>query len=112
MADDHKLMFGFLFSLKQLVNKMAPRGSGGGLHACSTSTYKLHYFETASGLRFVLCTGLAAGDLRETLRRLYADIYVETLTKNPLHRLDEPITCKSFEQAVDAFFASLQQGQG
>ena len=23
--------------------------SGGGLHACSTSTYKLHYFETASG---------------------------------------------------------------
>ena len=56
--------------------------------------------------------GLAAGDLRETLRRLYADIYVETLTKNPLHRLDEPITCKSFEQAVDAFFASLQQGQG
>ena len=30
MADDHKLMFGFLFSLKQLVNKMAPRGRGHG----------------------------------------------------------------------------------
>ena len=79
MKEEHKLMFGFLFSLKQLVAKMSPRKSG-GFYACSTNTYKLHYFETASGLRFVLTTDLAAADLREALRYIYSQIYVECLT--------------------------------
>ena len=43
---------------------------GGGFYACSTSAYKLHYFETASGLRFVLTTDLAAADMREALRHI------------------------------------------
>ena len=136
MREEHKLMFGFLFSLKQLVGKMSPKkyapcftprkkgvafasdathvsnlrvvSRGGGFHACSTSAYRLHYFETASGLRFVLTTDLAAVDMREALRHIYAQIYVECLTKNPLYTTGEPISCPLFTQTLDRFTQSLQ----
>lgn len=80
-AEDHKLMFGFLFSLKQLVQKLAPRGASGGFHTCSTSTYKLNYFETPSGFRFVLCTDLRSGAPRRS-----------TCTPLPLHALPRAAT--------------------
>ena len=102
MKEEHKLMFGFLFSLKQLVAKMSPRKSG-GFYACSTNTYKLHYFETASGLRFVLTTDLAAADMREALRYIYSQIYVECLTKTPLYAPNEPISCPLFIDNLERY---------
>jgi len=99
-------MFGFLFSLKQLVGKMSPR-RGGGFYACSTNAYRLHYFETASGLRFVLTTDLATGDMREVLRYIYAQIYVECLVKNPLYQPGEPISCTLFTQTLERYMASF-----
>ena len=80
---------------------------GGGFYACSTSEYRLHYFESASGLRFVLTTDLAAMDMREALRHIYAQIYVECLTKNPLYSTGEPISCPLFTQTLDRFMSSL-----
>ena len=105
LAQEFKLMFGFLFSLKQLVQKMSPKK--GGFYACSTSAYRLHYFESAWGLRFVLTTDLAATDMREALRHIYSQIYVECLTKNPLYTPGEPITCSLFTQTLERYVSSL-----
>ena len=80
-------MFGFLFSLKQLVQKMAPRGASGGFHACSTSTYKLNYFESASGFRFILCTDFKAGGLGRAMTSPVSRVARLVLPlKMPLHR--------------------------
>ena len=106
MKEEHKLMFGFLFSLKQLVAKMSPK-KGGGFYACNTSAYRLHYFETASGYRFVLTTDLAAADLRDTLRHIYSNIFVETLTKNPMWTPGEPISHPSFVKALERYLGGL-----
>ena len=105
--EEHKLMFGFLFSLKQLVGKMSPKKNG-GFYACSTTNYKLHYFESASGLRFVMTTDPSAADMRETLRYIYSQIYVECLTKNPLWSPGEPISCPLFASNIERFVGSLQ----
>jgi len=104
--DEHKLMFGFLFSLKQLVGKMSPKKNG-GFYACSTSTYKLHYLETASGLRFVMLTDPATSDMRDSLRYIYSQIYVECLVKNPLWRPGEPISCPLFTQSLERYVNTL-----
>ena len=99
-------MFGFLFSLKQLVGKMSPK-RGGGFYACSTSAYKLHYLETASGFRFVLTTDLATSDMREVLRHIYSQIFVECLTKNPLYHPGEPISCSLFTETLEKYMSSF-----
>lgn len=60
LADDpeeeKKLMFGMLFSLKDLATKMSPSAGVEGLHTVKTNTYTLHHFQSITGLSFILNT--------------------------------------------------------
>ena len=80
---------------------------GGGFYACSTNTFKLNYYEPPSGLRFILTTDLGAGDMRESLRHIYSNIYVEYLSKNPLWKPDEELTCPLFTQTLERYIATI-----
>mmetsp|Transcript_50045 Transcript_50045/g.156628 ORF Transcript_50045/g.156628 Transcript_50045/m.156628 type:complete len:187 (-) Transcript_50045:477-1037(-) len=85
LPEEQKLIFGLLFSLKATVCAMRPGGDGklvpDALQSYNTSTYKLHYYETPTGLRFILITDPPVPSLRECLRQIYSHIYVEYVTK-------------------------------
>ncbi|KAH8073786.1 FAD binding domain of DNA photolyase [Aureococcus anophagefferens] len=49
-----RLIFGMLYSVNEMVDKMAPRKSGDGLLAIKTDSYTLHSYETLTGYRFIL----------------------------------------------------------
>ncbi|XP_039028924.1 trafficking protein particle complex subunit 1-like isoform X2 [Hibiscus syriacus] len=104
---DHKLMFGLLFSLKSLAAKMDPTcadkgnlgvpqlpGQGCSFHSFRTNTYKLNFMETPSGIKFILVTNPGTGDLRETLKYIY-NLYVEYVANNPLYTPGTPIRNRS-----------------
>jgi len=71
----------------------------------STSTYKLHYFETATGLKFVVTTDPKTPSLQQYLSKLYSDVYVEYVIKNPFCKLGEYINCTLFVSALEASIA-------
>ena len=104
---DQKLMFGFLFSLKQVVSKLTPDNGTPGFHACQTNRFKLNYFETATGLRFVLNTDPQCGDMRAALQHIYSAIYVEYASKNPLYAAGAPLDSDEFIGALDKYVRSL-----
>ncbi|CAM9155295.1 unnamed protein product [Discosporangium mesarthrocarpum] len=81
--EEQRLMFGMLYSIKELVTKMSQDPKTAALHALKTGSYTLHHLETSSGLRFVLNTDNNAGDLRANLHHLYSRIYVEHVIKHP-----------------------------
>ncbi|KAG5070110.1 hypothetical protein JHK85_002487 [Glycine max] len=107
---DHKLMFGLLFSLKSLTAKMDPTsavekgnlgmlqlpGQGCSFHSFCTNTYKLSFMESPSGIKLfhiytiILVTHPRTGDLRESLKYIY-NLYVEYVVKNPLYTPGSPI---------------------
>ncbi|KAG6742264.1 hypothetical protein POTOM_055554 [Populus tomentosa] len=102
---DHKLMFGLLFSLKSLTAKMDPTsmdkgnlgvpqlpGQGCSFHSFRTNTYKLSFMETPSGIKIILITHPKTGDLRESLKYIY-NLYVEYVVKNPIYTPGAPIRC-------------------
>lgn len=118
---DQKLMFGLLFSLRSFTVKMDPTsnnkgnlgvpqlpGQGCSFHAFRTNTYKLSLLETPSGLKIVLVTDPKMGDLREVLRHIYSDIYVEYVVKNPLYTPGQPFRCELFNASLDQYFKTLQ----
>lgn len=123
-------MYGMLFSIKSFVSKISPLDPKEGFLYYKTSKYTLHYFETPSGLKFVLNTDNVTQNARELLQQLYREVstinnfiitkyiqryiekkksiflqvYLEYVVKNPLCQLNEPIQSELFKLKVDELF--------
>ncbi|KAG8141051.1 hypothetical protein E2320_003655, partial [Naja naja] len=78
-----------------------------GISKEETSKYKLHYYETPSGLKVVMNTDLGVGNIQEILHQIYSYIYVEYVVKNPLCGLNESIQSELFRNKLDSFVRSL-----
>jgi len=101
--EEAKLMYGMLFSIKSFVTKISPLDTNKGFLCYKTSKYALHYFETPTGLKFVLNTDINAQNVRDLLKEMYTQVYVEYIVKNPVVNLNEPITSELFKQKLDTF---------
>uniref|UniRef100_A0A8C4X1N9 Trafficking protein particle complex subunit n=1 Tax=Eptatretus burgeri TaxID=7764 RepID=A0A8C4X1N9_EPTBU len=104
---EFKLMYGMLFSLKSFIKKLSPTDVKEGFLSYQTSKYKLHYYETPTGIKIVMNTDIAVGNVRDVLQRAYSTIYVDFVVRNPLCSLDEPIQSELFKQKIDAFVRGL-----
>lgn len=105
--EEFKLMFGMLFSLRSFVSKMSPTDMRDGFVSFHTSKYRLHYYETPTGLRLVLNTDLSVGSAREALHHIYTHLFVELVVKNPLCPPRAPVQSELFRSRLDAFIRGL-----
>ena len=108
VAEEQKLVYGMLFSLKDLTSKLSPQGHSEGIHMVKTDSYTLHHFQSASGMVFVLNTDVETPDLYEALKHIYSNIYVECVTRNPLYSYstDLPIDSPLFLSKVEEYLFS------
>ncbi|KAL8400211.1 hypothetical protein RB594_000559 [Gaeumannomyces avenae] len=108
-ADDAKLIFGTVFSLRNMVRKLG--GDDDAFVAYRTAQYKLHFYETPTNLRFVLLTDTASMSMRNVLHQIYINLWVEYVVKNPLspaeHRGGEGVKNELFELGLDQFIRGL-----
>ncbi|KAJ0365064.1 hypothetical protein COL154_004558 [Colletotrichum chrysophilum] len=111
--DDAKLIFGTVFSLRNMVRKLG--GDDDAFISYRTSGYKLHYYETPSNLRFVMLTDTATLSMRNVLHQIYINLWVEyavsAVVKNPLapaeHKGGEGVKNELFELGLDQFIRGL-----
>ncbi|RPA83836.1 putative TRAPP complex subunit [Ascobolus immersus RN42] len=101
--DDTKLVFGVIFSLRNMVRKLS--GPEDNFISYRTPDYKLHYYETPTNLKFVMLSDVKTNNLRVVLHQIYVSLYVEYVVKNPLSRTIEHPKGKGV--AVDLFEAGL-----
>ena len=111
-----------------------PTPSTTALHSVKTGASTIHNYETLSGLRFAMFTnndaqvalsskGVASPSIRDALRHIYTEIWVETVVRSPLYRpgkmvsADEggsditmgkfDIRSTNFEKKLDVFLQSM-----
>ncbi|KAJ5179587.1 hypothetical protein N7492_002797 [Penicillium capsulatum] len=84
--DDAKLVFGTVFSLRNMVRKLG--GEEDNFVSYTTSQYKLHYYETPTNIKFVMLTDLKSPPMRIALQQIYINLFVEYGMPSPLP--DEP----------------------
>jgi hypothetical protein len=74
-SDDAKLIFGTVFSLRNMARKLG--GDDDAFISYRTAQYKLHYYETPANLRFVLLTDTMTMSMRNVLHQIYINLWVE-----------------------------------
>lgn len=107
--EEFKLMYGMIFSIKSFAQRLSPTDMKEGFLNFSTSKYKLHFFETHSGLKFIMNTDLHCGGMKDVLHQIFSSLYVEYVVKNPLCELDKPVTSELFKVKLDEYIKSLPQ---
>mmetsp|Transcript_23726 Transcript_23726/g.66524 ORF Transcript_23726/g.66524 Transcript_23726/m.66524 type:complete len:139 (+) Transcript_23726:154-570(+) len=106
LVEEQKLMYGLLFSLKSFASKTSPVENDRLLYL-RTSAYKMHFFESLSGVKFILLTDPGAGNLGSSLEEIFR-IYVEYCSKNPLYEIGTPINCDLFAKNLQTVITKLQ----
>ncbi|KAJ4353162.1 Trafficking protein particle complex subunit BET5 [Ascochyta clinopodiicola] len=108
-ADDEKLIFGLVFSLRNMVTKLG--GTDDTFLSYRTGEYKLHYYETPTRMKFVMLTDTKVPNLRQYLYQIWANLYVEYVVKNPLAPTEHPggigVANELFERGLEAFLSAV-----
>eukprot|EP00698_Gefionella_okellyi_P003043 TRINITY_DN12864_c0_g1_i1.p1 TRINITY_DN12864_c0_g1~~TRINITY_DN12864_c0_g1_i1.p1 ORF type:complete len:141 (-),score=14.04 TRINITY_DN12864_c0_g1_i1:498-920(-) len=107
LKEEQKLVYGLLFILKQFSQKLSPKQPTDGFQRFTTNTYKMHYLETPSGIRFVITTDTSVGDLKDVLRHIYGQFFVELVVKSPSYQPGAPIQTEGFSTALNQFVRTL-----
>jgi len=111
LAEQRKLVFGMLFSLREVTASLAPSNAkDSGLHSVKTGASTLYNFETASGLRFALYVTNESSNvksIRTALQHIYHELWIQCVIRSPLYTPTQPnIEETNFEQMLDAFLSS------
>ncbi|KAI9807269.1 MAG: TRAPP subunit bet5 [Piccolia ochrophora] len=105
--DDAKLIFGTIFSLRNIVRKLG--GDDDNFISFRTGHYKMHYYETPTNIKFVMLSDTKTNNLRIVLHQIYVNLYVEYVVKNPLSPVEHPggvgVANELFELALDSFIS-------
>ncbi|KAJ5081355.1 hypothetical protein NUU61_009619 [Penicillium alfredii] len=106
--DDSKLVFGTVFSLRNMVRKLG--GEEDNFISYTTSQYKLHYYETPTNIKFVMLTDLKSPSMHIALQQIYINLFVEYVVKNPLSPTEHPggvgVNNELFEESLEQFVDS------
>ncbi|EDQ85015.1 uncharacterized protein MONBRDRAFT_29641 [Monosiga brevicollis MX1] len=107
LSEQH-LMYGMILSIKQFVNKISPvTETGIEFGSYATETYRLHFMETASKLKFVITTDLQTQNMRDILRSIHTELFVPYIAGTPTLDVGQPIKSSGFEASLDAKIKGL-----
>ncbi|UKZ80723.1 hypothetical protein TrVFT333_008486 [Trichoderma virens FT-333] len=104
-SDDAKLVFGTVFSLRNMVRKLG--GDDDAFISYRTGQYKLHFYETPANLRFVMVTDTGSASMRNVLHQIYINLWVEYVVKNPLAPVEHKGAPASITSCLSLGWTSL-----
>uniref|UniRef100_A0A5S6R5P6 Trafficking protein particle complex subunit n=1 Tax=Trichuris muris TaxID=70415 RepID=A0A5S6R5P6_TRIMR len=105
-VEEFQLVHGLLASIRSFNEKLSPLGPRSQFKEYSTMKSRLHYFETATSLKFVMNTDIAALGIEELLPKIYEQVYVPYVTGNPFAVKGEIIQSEIFKQKLTTLVQS------
>ncbi|OEU20939.1 hypothetical protein FRACYDRAFT_154427, partial [Fragilariopsis cylindrus CCMP1102] len=99
LSEQRKLVFGMLYSLRELSSSLSPVDGPGDLQFMKTGASNVYNYETVSGLRFVLYTtnndnitssrqpiNNTNTNIRSSLKYIYEHIWVAYVIRSPMYQ--------------------------
>ncbi|GAB1605977.1 trafficking protein particle complex subunit 4-like [Argonauta hians] len=102
LTTNERIMLASMFhSLYTISCQLSPEPRSSGIDLIETDTFKLHCFQSMTGLKFLALTDLRQYGVELLLRKMY-EVYSDFALKNPFYSLDMPIRCNLFETNLQA----------
>ncbi|KAH9815026.1 Sybindin-like protein [Melampsora americana] len=79
--EEAKLVYGLVFSLRNLVRRLTGRDEP--VHYYTTSTYSLHLFTTPTNITFVLLSSPITESLQPVLKNIWKTSWTDFVIRNP-----------------------------
>ncbi|CAE1225188.1 TRAPPC4 [Acanthosepion pharaonis] len=97
LTTNEKIMLASMFhSLYTISCQLSPEPRSSGIEMLETDTFKLHCFQSMTGIKFIALTDPRQVGVDQLLKKLY-EVYSDYALKNPFYSLDMPIRCELFE---------------
>jgi len=94
---NERIMLASMFhSLFAISCKLAPTDKSSGIQLLETQSFKLHCFQTMTGVKFFTLTDTRVSNMDTFLKKLY-ELYGDYALKNPFYSLEMPIRCDLFD---------------
>ncbi|CEP20929.1 unnamed protein product [Cyberlindnera jadinii] len=130
-ANEHLILAGTIHGVFAIASKLTPtavkvsaqpraqsqgsavNGNTSGLKSIETDKFSMYIFQTLTGVKFLLVTDPAQGDLNSgcdtaenVLRKIYA-LYADYVMKNPFYEIDMPIRVDLFDRKIAELVKAL-----
>ncbi|XP_053279305.1 trafficking protein particle complex subunit 4 isoform X1 [Pleuronectes platessa] len=104
LSSNEKLMLASMFHslvvflrLFAIGSQLSPDAGSSGIEMLETDVFKLHCFQTLTGIKFIVLADPRQSGIDALLRKIY-EIYSDFALKNPFYSLEMPIRCELFDQ--------------
>ncbi|XP_053546028.1 trafficking protein particle complex subunit 4 [Bombina bombina] len=102
LSSNEKLMLASMFhSLFAIGSQLSPEPGSSGIEMLETDTFKLHCYQTLTGIKFMVLSDPRQAGIDSLLRKVY-EFYSDYALKNPFYSLEMPIRCELFDQNLKA----------
>ncbi|KAK8771338.1 hypothetical protein V5799_025415 [Amblyomma americanum] len=87
---------------------LSPEPKSSGIEVLEAGAFRLHCYQTVTGIKFIVLADTRQSVLEPLLRRLF-ELYADYALKNPFYSLEMPIRCELFDTNLQAAVEQMER---
>uniref|UniRef100_A0A7E4VH71 Trafficking protein particle complex subunit n=1 Tax=Panagrellus redivivus TaxID=6233 RepID=A0A7E4VH71_PANRE len=103
LSANEKIIIASTFhSLYAIAAQVSPAAKSSGIKLLETTQFKLHCFQSVTGIKFIVVAPVTSTSNLDALLRKVYELYADFALKNPFYSMDMPIRCDKFDDGLKA----------
>lgn len=109
MTTNEKIFLASMFyPLFAIASQLSPEPKSSGIEILESDTFKLHCFQTQTGVKFMVVAEPIQTGLEILLKKVY-ELYADYALKNPFYSLEQPLRCELFDINLQTLLETFEK---
>lgn len=109
MTTNEKIFLASMFyPLFAIASQLSPEPKSSGIEVLEADTFKLHCFQTLTGVKMMVVADPTQAGMEILLKRIY-ELYSDYALKNPFYSLEMPIRCELFDSNLKVLLEQIEK---
>lgn len=109
MTTNEKIFLASMFyPLFAIASQLSPEPKSSGIEVLEADTFKLHCFQTLTGVKFMVVAEPSQTGMDVLLKKIY-ELYADYALKNPFYSLEMPVRCELFDTNLQVLLEQVEK---